>query len=705
MDIKKVKQIFEIDSNDCTNPTFFTDYETGELIYLNGAMEKKFQIFEDYAGRLASDVIPFYIDICGFRDKSTLTDFEYQSNVFLSEMLNANLRSEAGLRYVDGRKYIQTKYFLAPSTEKQKEAESLFERAIARCLEILGDTSMSSPISPLLELLGHFYSCQLAYICEFDFEQLALSSSYLWSTDSSLKEIPINTDLPMERFVIWLNTGDTKSIINLDKNVYNYEKNSVENQILTKYNLDNITLSKLWDKDGVLKGVVGLSNRSEIMYDDRLLQAVSHFVMEQFSQISMVQALDDLNDIDILTGFYNRDKYTQKLIELEETPPKSLGILFVNVNGLRATNEYLGYDEGDMLLKRTASTLTEYFNCPFFRVNGDEFVGFVPDCEEEVFEETVNSLQDRLKMQNIDAAFSLGHCWEKGNFSVPEMIKIADTVMVINKQSYYSDSIKNNQKITNTMLQDMFLAITEEEFLVYLQPQIDLESEKVVAAEALIRRFDKRQNKMIFPDMFIPLYEKKSVIRHVDLFMIRKVCQMIQSWKLVNQELPISVNLSRVTLMEHGIVKTITEILDEYDIPHHLIVIEITERIGLIENEVASTLIQEFKANGYKLSLDDFGCAYSNIVTLAQIEFDEVKIDKSLIDNLISNPKNRIIVKNMLLMCNELENTHTLAEGIETEEQADFLRSVKCKLGQGYLYSKPIPNEEFYDRYVFEKYT
>lgn len=700
MNTKKLRQLFEIDSNDCTNPTLFIDYETGELIYLNAALEKKFQIFQDYTGKLASEVIPFYQDACGFQDKSQLSDLEYTSSVFLCEMLNANLRSEAILRNIAGRSYIQTKYFLAPSTEKQKEAENLFERAIARCLEILSDASTPSPTAPLLELLGHFYSCQLTYICEFDFDNLTLANSHLWSADKRIQEIPVNTELPMERFVLWLNTGDNKSIINLDKKTNQYDMHSMEFQILAKYNLDNITLSKLWDKDGVLKGVVGLSNRSDVMYDDRLLQAVSHFVMEQFNQTSMVEALDDLNDIDILTGFYNREKYTEKLVELEGNLPESLGVLFINLNGLRATNEYLGYEEGDLQLKRTASTLTEYFSGSFYRVNGDEFIGFIPDCEAEIFEETVASLQERLRIQNVDAAFSLGHCWEEGQYSISDMIKIADTVMVINKQSFYADSIKNSQKITNTMLQDMFLAIAEEEFLVYLQPQIDLSNERVVAAEALIRRFDKRQNKMIFPDMFIPLYEKKSVIRHVDLFMIRKVCQIIQSWKLVNQELPISVNLSRVTLMEHGIVRTITEILDEYEIPHHLIVIEITERIGLIENDVAASLIDEFKKNGFKLSLDDFGCAYSNIVTLAQIEFDEIKIDKSLIDHLISNPKNRIIVKNMLLMCNELENTHTLAEGIETEEQAEFLRSAKCKLGQGYLYSKPIPNEEFYEKYV-----
>lgn len=523
MDYTKIRRLFEIDVNDSTNPTFFTDYETGELVYINAAMEKKFQIFGEYFEKKASEAIPFYKDVCGFQDKTSLKEDEYTSETFLFEMLNANLRAESLIRVISERKYIQTKYFVAPIIDKQKEAENLFERAIARCLEILSDST--SPIAPMLELLGHFYSCQLAYICEFDMETLGLASSYLWSADNRLTAIPKSEEMPMERFVLWLNSNHDQSIINLDNQANNYKVSSIEYRILATYKLNSITLSKLWDKDGGLKGVVGLSNRSEEMYDDRLLQAVSHFVMEQFSKESMVEALENLNDIDILTGFFNRDKYAEKLLELESNPPKSLGVLFANLNGLRATNEYLGYEEGDLQLKRTAYTLTEYFQGSFYRVSGDEFVGFIVDCDEEVFEDTVHSLLERLRIQNIEAAFSLGHSWEKGSYDVTEMIKIADTVMVINKQSYYADSIQNSQNITNTMLQDLFTAIAEEEFLVYLQPQIDLSNEKVVAAEALIRRFDKRKNKMVFPDMFIPLYEKKSVIRHVDLFMLRKVCQ------------------------------------------------------------------------------------------------------------------------------------------------------------------------------------
>ncbi|MFI3249712.1 MAG: bifunctional diguanylate cyclase/phosphodiesterase [Eubacteriales bacterium] len=700
MDKIDVRQLFEIDNNDCSNATFFTDFETGELIYLNGAMEKKFQIFEDYTGKQARDVIPYYEDICGFHDKNELLEGVYVTQTFLSEMLNANLRSQSVLWKVCQRKFIQTKYFLAPAHDKQKEAENLFERAIARCLEILSDTNTSSPNQDFLELLGEYYQCEHSFICEFNRKDDTLSEAFMWSKDGRMKELPCNESVPMVRFIAWLEQDKNISVINLDKTEHNYESLSFEEIILNKYHLDNVTLGKLWDKEGHLSGIIGLSDRSELMYDDRLLQAISHFIMEQFSQKSMLETLEDLNDIDVLTGFYNHSKYSERVLELQNNPPKCLGVIFANLNGLRATNEFLSYDAGDAQLKNSATMLNEYFNSIFYRVTGDEFVGFLPDCDQDIFEDTIHSLQHRLKEQHKDALFSFGHSWESGSYNVLNMVKIADTVMVINKQSYYHDSLKEKDRISNTLLKDLFRGIEEGEFKVYLQPQVDLNTNQVIGGESLIRRFDKKKQKMVFPDQFIPAYEENSIIRHIDLFVIRKVCQLMQKWKQQGTLLQISVNLSRITLVEHGIVKTVRDILDEYGIDPSLIMIEITERMGVVDNDVATSLVEEFRENGFHLSLDDFGCAYSNIVTLAQITVDEVKIDKSLVDNVLTNQKNAVIVKSMLTMCQGLGDTYTLAEGIESAEQAEFLKNAHCQYGQGYLYAKPMPSGEFFDKYI-----
>ncbi len=701
------KDYFEVQVNDCSNATFISDYETGELIYLNQAMEKKFQIFKDYEGKHCEDIVPAFSEVCGYEDKTQVEMGTYVERTFFAETLHCKLRSKVTMLEVRGRKFLLTKYFLAPNSEKRQEAENVFEKSIALCLEILSDKYNVTPILSFLELLGDFYSCALTYVLEFDIFTQKVSNFYLWSQDRGVKKtlsaIPDHVEAEkMQEFVRWVQSENHKNIINLDKNERFYDENSVEAMVLNQYNISNITLGKLWNKDGTLMGVIGLSDRADLMYDDRLLQAVSHFVMEQFSKSSMLEALEELNDVDLLTGFYNREKYLEKLGELEEHPPESLGVLFVNLNGLRTTNEYLGYEAGDEQLRKTSSLLNEYFNSLFYRVTGDEFVGFIPDCDLDIFEETVESIQTRLKQQHSDAAFSLGHSWECGNYSITELIKIADTIMVINKQAYYHESLRDVEQIKNTMLKDLFTGIEQGEFLVYLQPQVDLKTEKVVAAEALIRR--KRPEKMVFPDQFIPLYEENNIIRHVDLFVVRKVCQLQKQWLQHGKELPVAVNLSRVTLTEYGIVKTITAILDEYEIPHHLVVIEITERIGVTENDVAGTLVDEFQSRGYHISLDDFGCAYSNIITLAKISFDEVKIDKSLIDDVLVNDKNQVIVEYMLGMCHKLPQTHTLAEGIETKEQADFLREADCDLGQGYYYSRPIPNEEFYENYVINNY-
>ncbi|MFI3254594.1 MAG: GGDEF domain-containing phosphodiesterase [Eubacteriales bacterium] len=698
----ETREIFEVMTNDCSNASYVMDYDTEELVYINQAMEKKFQIFEEYKGKKAYEVIPFFMDICGFEDKSLVQEGTFLETVFTSDVANANFRTKAIIWNISGKKYIYTKYFLAPSNDKKKEAENLFERAIAQCLEVLSDSSKPT-IYGLLELIGQFYSCHHSYIYEFDKENQSLTNYYLWSHDNSLREMPENTNqLSLSDFIHWLETDYNrgKNVINLDCTNFIYATDTIEAKILHGYQVENLTIAKLWDKDGVLQGVIGLTNRPDVMYDDRLLQAVSHFIMEQFNQNNLVEAMEEWNDIDLLTGFYGRGKYTQKLISYEQNPPKSLGVIFVNLNGLRTTNEYLGYEAGDEQLKKTSNILNEYFNSSFYRVTGDEFIGFVEDCDKDIFEETVDSLHKRLKEQHNEATFSFGHSWEKKDYSVTNMIKVADAVMLINKQAFYHEQISDTEKITNAILKDLFSALSNHEFLVYLQPQVDLKTEKVVGAEALIRRFDKKKDKMVFPDSFIPLYEKNSVIRHVDLFVLEEVAKIIQSWLKIGKEIPISVNLSRVTLMEHGIVQTLTEIVDKYQIPHHLVIMEITERVGLIENDVASSLVKEFQGNHFKLSLDDFGCAYSNIVTLAKIEFDEVKIDKSLVDDVLIHEKNAVIVESMLSMCNRMSHTHTLAEGIETQEQADFLCRSNCQLGQGYLYSRPIPHEEFTGKYI-----
>lgn len=694
-------QYLEILSNDSPNPCYFVDKNTNELLFLNRIFKKKFQVFDDYAGKKCYEVLPTATGSCAICEQLPVKQGEFLEHRILVKPLNKYLRSNSTLHSVNGREILMTKFFMTAQDEERTKADNSFEEAMTRCLEILSIQDQTEAIHAFLELLCQFYHCGLAFICEFDNQNTTLASKFIWRAGEGACDIPEHgqATVSQENFVQWLENDSDHKMVTLDSSE-NYDVNSTEFKILKKHSITNLVLNKLWHKDGTLMGIVGISNKTHPIFDDRLIKAISFTVMERFNEQSLLNALNTLNELDLLTGFYNRSKYAEKLETLHQNPPEKLGILFVNLNGLRKTNEYFGFEVGDEQIKGTSHVLREFFTNEFYRISGDEFVAFLADIGKESFERKVSALHDKLKEENNESAFALGHAWGEGNYAVGELVKVADTVMTVNKQAFYSSNFSDRNEIGNILLQELFQAIAEDEFLVYLQPQIDLASETVVAAEALIRRFDKKQQKMIFPDRFIPLYEKNSIIRHVDLFVVRKVCQLLQEWKHFGRVLPISVNLSRVTLMEHGIVATISEIVDEYHISHDLVVIEVTERIGLVENEVATTLVDEFKAKGFRLSLDDFGCAYSNIITLAQIDVDEVKIDKSLMDNVLSNEKNSVIVKNILSMCNELSGTSTLAEGIETGEQAEFLRKANCHMGQGYYYSRPIPHEEFFVKYI-----
>lgn len=402
---------------------------------------------------------------------------------------------------------------------------------------------------------------------------------------------------------------------------------------------------------------------------------------------------------DSLTGLLNRAGFSTRVEELMRLTPTSIGVISININGLKHINDASGMLSGDEHIKTTTARLIDHFGYEFFRMSGDELVAIAPEIEQDKFEQKVNQMHRAMKVtSNYD--FSFGHAWGQGGYNVWKLMQEAENIMIINKQEYYANSGKSFDSGDNSLLSNLMSYIADGEFLVYLQPQVHLKNSTIYGAEALIRRFDKKNEKMVFPDQFISLYEKNSIIRHVDMYVVEEVCKLLQSWDKLWKAIPISVNLSRVTLQEYGIVDSIVTMCDKYNIPHKYLVIEVTERVGLVENNVASSLIQQFKNHGFHISLDDFGCAYSNIVTLAQIEVDEVKIDKSLVDDLTISKKNHVLVKNVLSMCNELENTTTLAEGIETIEQAELLLDLGCKLGQGYYYSRPIPVEDFISKYM-----
>ncbi|MFI3114637.1 MAG: GGDEF domain-containing phosphodiesterase [Clostridia bacterium] len=675
---------FEILCNDSPNPCVLTELDTKKIIFMNSAFEK----------------VHGLVDIFEPATADSLIEYEFAESHILSQKLEKSFRLNTTKLSFKDNQYSFCKYFTSTSYTNQIIT---FEEAMTKSVEILGkQDNFEDMTKSFLALVGEFYESTSSYVFYLNHEKTNITREYQWYSDGKFAEKSLlSDDFPLDSLRSWLDCRNYYGIREISKIDEDLDEFSM--QLLNHFKVSNITVCAITDANGECIGVVGFSDRAEKSFDYRLLKTVTRFIQDGFTNTDMQAELKTLGDIDFLTGFLSRPKYAKDLGKLQNNPPKQLGVVFVNINGLRKTNEYMGFAKGDEQITKTAEILLTFFSEQFYRISGDEFVCFCYDNNEEDFLTKINTVHNYLK-QSDDFPFSIGHAYKNaGVINVQKLVEEADTVMYINKQEYYQHNHTTISDNSDDILSDLLFGVANDEFLIYLQPQVSLKDDSLIGAEALIRRMDTKNKKMIFPDQFIPMYEQKSIIRHVDIFVLNKVCQMLVEWKKHGVEVPISVNLSRVTLIEYDIVHTIASICDNYGIPHNLITIEVTERIGLIENDVATSLIDEFKSNNFKVSLDDFGCAYSNIVTLTNISVDEVKIDKSLVDNLATNPKNRVIVNSIIDMCSQFDNTKTLAEGIEDEHQRNILRDFKCDYAQGYFYSRPIPQKEFFDKYIINK--
>lgn len=248
------------------------------------------------------------------------------------------------------------------------------------------------------------------------------------------------------------------------------------------------------------------------------------------------------------------------------------------------------------------------------------------------------------------------------------------------------------------MKEDLLKSIENNEFVIYLQPKFNTKTEEIVGAEALIRK--QINGKIIMPDKFIPAYEETGIITILDMYVLEEVCKLQKKWKKLQFPLlPISVNESRHHLKNKNHIKELSEIINKYNVNTNLIELEMTETTVVEDIMQAKKSAENVKKLGFVVSMDDFGTGYSSFNILKDIEIDILKMDKTFFENLEENKRAQIIIEAIIKMCNKLK-IKTVAEGIETKSQINFLKKVGCDIVQGYYFSKPIPIKEFEEKYL-----
>lgn len=441
----------------------------------------------------------------------------------------------------------------------------------------------------------------------------------------------------------------------------------------------------------ILFNYMGRRLRFEILYN---------FKEEELEQQKkyLDQKLEQIRWVDNLTGLYNREKYSSLLKDIEIKKIRHIGIVDMDINGLRNINATKGYHSGDRVLIRIAALIKSVFGVNSFRVGSDEFVSLALNMDKADFEAKVAALKAKFSAET-DFRVSVGSLWSDNCRDIYKKVSQANAVMEATKSFGYKNLTADyNHKAESA--HRLLAEIAEGRFKVYLQPKINLQTGLIEGAEALVRKIDD-QGVIIAPDNFIPGYEENGLINYIDIFVLKTVCRMLKDWReRGGRVFKMSVNVSRVTLIAEDTIKNSVAICKKYGIDPCLIDVEITESFGLLEKELLVDLIKRMHEAGFSISMDDFGTSFSNLELLSQVHFDTVKFDKSLTDSIVDNPKTQILFKAAVSMCSEFGDTLTLAEGIENEEQLKVLQKLGCQLGQGYYFARPLPEDEFWERYV-----
>ena len=372
----------------------------------------------------------------------------------------------------------------------------------------------------------------------------------------------------------------------------------------------------------------------------------------------------------------------------------SCGIVAGDINDLKQLNRDYGQSSGDTTIKEAASVMVSSFaGASIFRLSGDEFIIVSLESAYEEFMERVRKMEWMLDSRTPNGV-SLGCTWEEHLTDFDRLMRHAEELMLVNKQIYYKDSSQERKHYSPEYLNRLLRDMEDGCYRLCLQPKYNPLTGKVCSAEALVR-YRAAGIESTQPLNFVPLLEKTKLIRYLDFYMLEQVFRLLSDWKERGRDLiPVSVNFSRITLLERDLFQVLTDMQKKYNIPARLVMIEITESIGDIERKVIESIGSKLREAGFRISLDDFGANYANMSILSIMKFDEVKLDKSLMDDLAANRTNQTVVKCIIDMCHSLQ-VECVAEGVENQEQLELLTSFGCTAIQGYYYSKPLEIEEF----------
>ena len=425
--------------------------------------------------------------------------------------------------------------------------------------------------------------------------------------------------------------------------------------------------------------------------------------------------LEHLSTHDDLTGLANRvllhDRLAQSL-HYAHRSGRLVAVLLVDLDRFKVINDSLGHDFGDQLLCAVAQRLLENVReaDTVARMGGDEFVVLLAEVADA---EDVGLLARKI-LDNLSRPYHVGHreiiitaslgisLYPKDSDSGAMLIRNADIAMYRSKRNdrsnfcFYAAEMNKHIRETLELEGELRHALERKEFCLHYQPKVDLLSGRIIGSEALIRWRHPRRG-MVFPADFIPLAEETGLIVSLGAWVMREACQQARAWQEMGlPALSVAVNLSARQFRRGDLPQVVREVLQETGLDPCLLELELTESMVMGDPAGAEETMRALKNMGVRLSLDDFGTGYSSLNYLRSFPVDSLKIDRSFINDVATDPSGASVVASIIDIAHNLGLT-AVAEGVETLEQLKFLSGCDCNMFQGYLFSEPLPAGEFAD--------
>lgn len=413
---------------------------------------------------------------------------------------------------------------------------------------------------------------------------------------------------------------------------------------------------------------------------------------------------------DDVTGGNNRRQF-ERVVKNTMRSNRSYVMVHMNIDRFKLINDMYGDEEGDRILKRIHKIIDDELSWDEVsgRLMADNFGVLMHYNTIAKLDERLERISNRFAELSDEKGLSYGIVMFYGVYVIDPGEKLEVGAMLeranlgrknISLNNYrvplgiYDDKDRQRMNRDRALEKKMHDAMAHGDFVPYLQPKVDLDSDRIAGAEALIRWKDPEEG-MIYPNEFIPLFEQNGFVINIDIFMFEQVCRMIHEWNEKGYRIiPISVNLSRCHFEVPEFFEYYEAIYEQYDIPDGSIEIELTESLFYNDLNSLNDLVTRIHKLGMTCSIDDFGSGYSSLNMLKDVRVDTLKLDRVFFKGSEDDKRGKDVIKSVIRLAQDLE-LKTVSEGVEINEQVEFLRDMNCDLIQGYVFFKPLTVSEF----------